>query len=61
MDENWFQKAKYLIISRDQKVHFKECFDYFEKFKHTLKDVPNVMKQLNIFLEGGCLMYVLKV
>ena len=54
-NENWFKIAKHLVISRDQRIYFKECFDYFEKDRHRLKDVPNIMKQLNIFKEDGCL------
>ena len=48
-ETNWFQLAKTMIISRDQKFHLNDCFSYLQNPGKRLSDTPNLIKQLNIF------------
>ena len=53
---NFFLFSKLKIISVDQKINFPECFDYLDKKVKLNKDMPNLIKQLNIFKdEFDCL------
>ena len=52
MSENEIHRNSYFhIIKADQIYHYREVFDYFQSSNRTLKDMPNVVSQLNVFLD----------
>ena len=55
---NYFALAIHHIISVEQKVYFPEVFDYFQKGLTTLKDIPPIITQLNLFLDESGLLRV---
>ncbi len=48
-DGNFFVKAYKQIILQDQMIHFDETFKYFKCRKSNVKDIPNIVNQLNVF------------
>ena len=48
---NYFNEARALIIQRYQRVNFLEVFSYFGLKCKTLKSLPNIVSQLNLFLD----------
>ena len=54
-DENFILRAKRYIISTEQKIKFSNCFNYFSKRQRNLKDIPNLIIQLNIFKDKDLL------
>ena len=53
---NAFKTARESLIKPDQKLHFKECLDYFDNPKDC--KMPNLVKQLNLFVDGEGLLRV---
>ena len=52
---NLFAEASRRIIAVEQKRHFPEIFSYFSKSRSNVKDIPNLVTQLNIFLDNDVL------
>ena len=55
LDFNFFMLCKLHIITTDQMRHFSDCFSYFKKKSKTFKEMPNIVKQMNIFLDQNIL------
>ncbi|XP_068237328.1 uncharacterized protein [Palaemon carinicauda] len=49
---NFYDEACRQIIIRDQHVHFPDVFDYFHSKQKQLKNLPNIVAQLNLFLDS---------
>ncbi|XP_068250638.1 uncharacterized protein [Palaemon carinicauda] len=49
---NFYDEACRPIIIRDQHVHFPDVFDYFHSKQKQLKNLPNIVAQLNLFLDS---------
>jgi len=52
INSNFFTKARNEIIRRDQHIHFAECFSYFAQDKSTVRNMPNLVKQLNLYVDS---------
>ena len=50
-DCNTYDKACKQIILRDQQIHFPDVFEYFNLKDKTLKKLPNIVSQLNLYLD----------
>ena len=48
---NYFTKAKVEIIKNDQALHFEDCINYFSSKNVKISSMPNLVKQLNVFLD----------
>ncbi|MEL7307448.1 MAG: hypothetical protein AAGK05_05915, partial [Pseudomonadota bacterium] len=48
---NFFARACKVIILRDQHEHFSEIFEYFHSKDRLKKDLPNLIGQLNLFVD----------
>ena len=57
-DEKISQRAHHLVIMRDQKQHFPEVFKYFQNRKLSASDMPNIIGQLNLFIDNSGLIRV---
>ncbi len=57
-DENFFVLASTQIIMRDQHIRFPECIEYFESPIKRVKDLPNIVGQLNIYPDSDGLLRV---
>ena len=44
-----FYRASHQIIMREQRIHFSEVFDYFESKNKLVKNMPNIVQQLNVY------------
>ena len=55
LTSNLFAEASKRIIVVEQMRHFPEIFSYFSKSSSNVKDIPNLVNQLNIFLDHGVL------
>ena len=55
---NSYKQASKLIILRDQQLFFPDIFDYFNCKEKRIKDVPNLVGQLNIYLDKEGLLRV---
>ncbi|XP_068224897.1 uncharacterized protein [Palaemon carinicauda] len=49
---NFYDEACRQIIIRDQHIHFPDVFDYFHSKQKQLKNLPNIVAQLNLFLDS---------
>ena len=49
-DESYNDAFNYLV-KEDQKLHFSEVLKYFESGSKTLKDIPNIVTQLNLYID----------
>lgn len=56
--EDLYQRASAQIILADQKRHYPEIFEFFSSSKKTNKSMPNIISQLNIFLDSDGLLKV---
>ena len=56
--ENTWALAKSLVIITDQKKHFKEVFDFFDKSEKGTSKMPNIIRQLNCFVDNKGLVRV---
>ena len=52
---NLLAEASRRIIAVEQMRHFPDIFFYFSKSRSNVKDIPNLVTQLNIFLDNGVL------
>ena len=57
-NEDLYVKACNYVLRLDQKIHFESVFDYFEKSPKNVKDIPLLVKQLNIYLDKNGLLRV---
>ena len=51
------EAVKYLIRT-EQRLHFPDVYDFLESSSNKLKDMPNVIKQFNVFLDKDSLLRV---
>lgn len=51
VEEDLFTKALGQIIQTEQRIYFSDVFEYFERKNKRLKDIPNLVKQLNVYLD----------
>ena len=49
-NEQIHAKSVSYLISRDQKVKYGNVFDYFSSTKKSLKDIPDITNQLNLYI-----------
>ena len=49
-DFNFYKEASKLVIQNDQRQHFPDVFKYFSSSSRNLKDIPNSVNDLNIYL-----------
>ncbi|XP_066947446.1 uncharacterized protein [Macrobrachium rosenbergii] len=57
-DANFFSEATRQIILKDQQSEFPEVFKYFHSNSRNVKDIPNIVKQLNVFMDRDGLLRV---
>ena len=57
-DNNFFIQASKEIIRRDQQIHFPDIFRYFESQRKGRKELPNLVTQLNLYLDQDGLLRV---
>jgi hypothetical protein len=57
-DEIFFVIARNHIIRRDQQLEFDECFQYFALPIKTIKSLPNIVGQLNVYPDKDNLLRV---
>ena len=50
-DKSPLLEAYKVLIKQDQQKHFPEVFDYFNKKDRNLKGLPNIVGQLNVYLD----------
>lgn len=55
---NFIKLAKIKIFTTDQSLHFGECIDYFKSGSKKLKDIPNLVNQLNVYIDTEGLLRV---
>ena len=55
---NYYDEAYVQIVRQDQLIHFPEVFGYFQNKSKTLKKLPNIVSQLNLFLDADGLIRV---
>lgn len=55
---NFYNIARNEIIRKEQEINFPDCFQYFREVKTTVKSMPNLVKQLNIYVDGSGLLRV---
>ncbi|XP_068226530.1 uncharacterized protein [Palaemon carinicauda] len=48
-DEETLSEAYNFVIYRDQQIHFPEAFKYFAGSSNAVKEIPNIISQLNIY------------
>ena len=58
LDSNFFIQANKDIIQRGQKIHFPDIFRYFESRRKRRKELPNLVMQLNLYLDQDGLLRV---
>ena len=49
---DYIRIAKISLIKQDQQVHYLDCINYFNDNKKSLKSMPNIVKQLNVYLDS---------
>lgn len=57
-NHNFFAEASKLLLQRDQRKNFPEIFEYFSSDHRLLKDIPKLVSQLNIYVDGEGLLRV---
>ena len=55
---NFYDKACKQIVFRDQQLCFPEVFEYFNTKHKTLKKLPNIVSQLNLYIDPDGLIRV---
>ena len=58
VNKDYLDLARKEIISKEQRIEFTEIFEYFESKDKSLKNIPNLVLQLNIFLDQENLLRV---
>ena len=51
--ENCHDKAFNYLVRFDQLKHFPEVFEYFQSKSRCVKDIPNIVSQLNLFIDSN--------
>ena len=57
-DFNYFSEASKQIILREQVLQYPEIVDYFNSESRKIKDIPNLVSQLNIYMDKDGLLRV---
>ena len=55
---NFYNLAADQIILVDQSIHFPDIFEYFQSSCTTTRDMPNLVAQLNVFIDNNGLLRV---
>jgi hypothetical protein len=55
---NFFTQSRVNVIKEDQQKNFADCFDYFAQRNTNVKSMPNIIKQLNVFLDNSGILRV---
>lgn len=55
---NLIRLARVRILSIDQSIHFPECINFFNSKSKKLKDIPNIVNQLNVYMDSDGLLRV---
>ena len=50
---NFFETARVKLLLTDQVIHFEECVKYFHSCNKKLKDIPNLVMQLNLYRDSA--------
>ncbi len=50
-EEDLYVKANRQVIRSEQKIKFPEIYQYFNRKEKNIKDIPNLVNQLNIFID----------
>ena len=58
-DKNFFEDAGIHIIKTEQELAFPEIVQYFKSSQKTIKDIPNLVKQINIYRDRNGLLRVI--
>ena len=51
LDSNFFSLALVQVLSKDQHKYFADVFRYFESGLHAIKDIPDIVNKLNLFID----------
>ena len=51
LDSNFFSLALVQVLSKDQHKYFADVFRYFESGLHAIKDIPDIVNNLNLFID----------
>jgi hypothetical protein len=51
-DDNFYELARNQIIRKDQQIQFPKCFEYFDNPDKGICHLPNIVGQLNLFLDN---------
>ena len=57
-DQNFFKLANMHVIRTEQRICFPEIFTYFDLENPKLKDIPNLVRQLNVYKDVNGLLRV---
>ena len=57
-DINYAEESFRFLVSCDQKKYFPDLITHFERSSPRLKDIPNLVTQLNVFVDAGGLLRV---
>ena len=55
---NFFRNATVRVLRNDQITYFPDCVDYFERKLAKPRSMPNIVKQLNIFMDSDGILRV---
>ena len=55
---NFYEESIKQIVLRDQELFFPDIFDYFNSLSRQLKDIPNLVNQLNLYIDNDGLLRV---
>ena len=56
--DNFYAKACQIVILRDQQEHYSDIFDYFHCKDKRKKDLPNLVGQINVYMDQDGLLRV---
>ena len=51
LDSGYYKEANKQIILKEQQIHFSEVFDYFKADIKWVKNLPNIVGQLNVYVD----------
>ena len=50
---DFYKEACHQIILKDQELKFKDVFEYFKSDSKTIKNMPNLISQLNLYIDSS--------
>jgi len=52
LDYNFFEESTEFLLRQDQKINYSDVVSYFDEGSKVLRDIPNIVNQLNVYIDN---------